>query len=586
MLDHFIIFSLQGVVLWYLDVAGDGTSEAANVTLCALVGEKLCGAGVGVGASTMHVMGGTTVRWLAMPRNGIIFSALFATVVAQHTTAYVDELLRGVSAAWCERFDGVAALRGVEVGASPEDVIAVGAGALVAEATFEGVEAFPFLADFERLLEAAERYPVIMGNAGASPSNAVKCKEGTPASAKDGGSRQWTLSSADSAALARRLDRSRPPTTSEKDRALQEQQRFAFVFSGRGTGARDLDDDDDDGAVAPGSNTTAALSWLARAGSRVGALFAGLLSEAAPRNLAPTEVEALLAAVKEKLASANVSNDVAEALIARVAEGLVGRKFANAADTSAAIYEALGAALERVLSPRPLPDLVRDAKAKSAAAVAAGIPLDKRAPFIVVFCGVNGVGKSTTLAKIAYMLKDAGLTVSVAACDSFRSGAVEQLKRHTTALDIPLFEQGYARDPVAIARGAIQAATKAGTQVVLVDTAGRMQNNKELMAQLARLVAAHSPDAVLFVGEALVGHDGADQLLSFDGVLTDFIGGKRERRIDGIILTKFDAVDNKVGTAVSMVYKTGIPVAFVGVGQTYTDLRRLNVRAVVHALLH
>ena len=167
------------------------------------------------------------------------------------------------------------------------------------------------------------------------------------------------------------------------------------------------------------------------------------------------------------------------------------------------------------------------------------------------------------------------------------------LRAWRAALGCALYEQGYARDPVAIAGGAIKAAAAAGTGVVLVDTAGRMQTNADLMAQLARLVGAHAPDAVLFVGEALVGHDGVDQLLAFDRALTEHglaggAGGARaaaRNRIDGIILTKFDTVDDKVGAAVSMVFKTGIPVAFVGVGQTYADLRRLNARAVVAALM-
>lgn len=133
---------------------------------------------------------------------------------------------------------------------------------------------------------------------------------------------------------------------------------------------------------------------------------------------------------------------------------------------------------------------------------------------------------------------------------------------------------------------AIAEARALGYDCVLVDTAGRMQNNGPLMAQLARLVAAHAPDAVLFVGEALVGGDGVDQLQSFDRALVDHAADKaRARRVDGIVLTKFDAVDDKVGAAVSMVARTGIPVVFVGVGQTYTDLRRLNVRAVASALL-
>lgn len=112
------------------------------------------------------------------------------------------------------------------------------------------------------------------------------------------------------------------------------------------------------------------------------------------------------------------------------------------------------------------------------------------------------------------------------------------------------------------------------------------QNNGPLMAQLAKLVALNDPDLVLFTGEALVGGDGVDQLVEFDRALVDHaVDGTRPRRIDGIVLTKYDTVDNKVGAALSMVYRTGVPIAFLGVGQQYPDLRRLSAASVVRALL-
>ena len=151
-------------------------------------------------------------------------------------------------------------------------------------------------------------------------------------------------------------------------------------------------------------------------------------------------------------------------------------------------------------------------------------------------------------------MKDNGFSVLIAACDSFRAGAVEQLKRHCAALDVPLYQQGYAKDPVTIAADAIKKAKEDSIDVVLIDTAGRMQNNQALMQQLARLVAVNKPDLVLFVGEALVGNDGVDQLVEFDRRLVDHaVDSASPRRIDGIVLTKFDTVDDKVGAALSMV---------------------------------
>ncbi|XP_016118501.1 signal recognition particle receptor subunit alpha-like [Sinocyclocheilus grahami] len=121
--------------------------------------------------------------------------------------------------------------------------------------------------------------------------------------------------------------------------------------------------------------------------------------------------------------------------------------------------------------------------------------------------------------------------------------------------------------------------------VVLIDTAGRMQDNGPLMTALAKLIAVNTPDLVLFVGEALVGNEAVDQLVKFNQALADHSKTDKPRLIDGIVLTKFDTIDDKVGAAISMTYITGQPIVFVGTGQTYSDLRSLNARAVVSALM-
>lgn len=131
--------------------------------------------------------------------------------------------------------------------------------------------------------------------------------------------------------------------------------------------------------------------------------------------------------------------------------------------------------------------------------------------FSMAFIGVNGVGKSTSLAKMAYYLKSKGnLSVLLAACDNFRSGAVEQLATHAACLDVPIYEKGYKDEPANIAKEAIAEARNKHIDVVLIDTAGRMQGNEKLMRQLAKLVHVNNPNVVLFVGEALVGNDSID----------------------------------------------------------------------------
>ncbi|GFH09496.1 signal recognition particle receptor subunit alpha [Haematococcus lacustris] len=154
-----------------------------------------------------------------------------------------------------------------------------------------------------------------------------------------------------------------------------------------------------------------------------------------------------------------------------------------------------------------------------------------------------------------------GLEVLIAACDTFRAGAVEQLKTHCTRLKVPLYERGYEKDPA--------------------------KDNEPLMRALSSLINVNNPNLVLFVGEALVGNDAVDQLVKFNRALHDLAPPTATTRhaIDGIVLTKFDTIDDKVGAAVSMVYASGAPIMFLGCGQTYADLKRLNVKAVVNALL-
>ncbi|CCW61148.1 unnamed protein product [Phytomonas sp. EM1] len=145
---------------------------------------------------------------------------------------------------------------------------------------------------------------------------------------------------------------------------------------------------------------------------------------------------------------------------------------------------------------------------------------------------------------------------------------------------------GYGADPSGVAAAAIAFAAREHLDVVLIDTAGRMQDHEPRMRALAKLIHDNQPDLVLFVGEALVGNNGVDQLRKFNQCLVDYTPvGKNVRGIDGIILTKFDTVDEKTGAALSMMYELGQPIVFVGVGQTYQDLKVLDADVVVSALM-
>jgi hypothetical protein len=163
---------------------------------------------------------------------------------------------------------------------------------------------------------------------------------------------------------------------------------------------------------------------------------------------------------------------------------------------------AMEQALTRILTPTRSIDILRDVRSAK----------EQGRPYVITFVGVNGVGKSTNLSKVAYWLKQHDISVMIAACDTFRAGAVEQLRTHCARLDVPLFERGYEKDPANVAAEAVKAAARGKIDVVLVDTAGRMQDNEPLMRALSKLINLNQPDLVLFVGEALVGNDAVDQL--------------------------------------------------------------------------
>ena len=289
-----------------------------------------------------------------------------------------------------------------------------------------------------------------------------------------------------------------------------------------------------------------------------------------------SDIDPPLEGLKKKLMERNVAEDISNKMIESVAASLVGSRLGSFSRISSAVRTAMEEALTRILTPRKPIDILRgieEAKARGR-------------PYVIAFVGVNGVGKSTSLAKVAYYLKQHNYRVMVAACDTFRSGAVEQVRVHSQRLGLSLYARGYEKDPAKVAGEAIRAAQKEGCDVVLVDTAGRMQNNEPLMRAIASLVSMNNPDLVLFVGEALAGNDSVDQLVHFNKALATYSSHANPHVIDGLIISKFETVDEKIGTAISMVFCSGAPIAFLGVGQQYTDLKKLDIRKLVKTLLN
>lgn len=207
--------------------------------------------------------------------------------------------------------------------------------------------------------------------------------------------------------------------------------------------------------------------------------------------------------------------------------------------------------------------------------------------FSICFVGVNGVGKSTTLAKIACWLIRKGLRVYIAACDTFRAGAIEQLKVHVERFklsghDVGFFESGYAKDDASVAKHAIMKANSGNYDVILIDTAGRMHNKEALMASLAKLIKANNPDHIIFVGEALIGGDSLDHIKEFNKRISEGSSGKK---IDSIILTKIDTVDDKIGQVLNFSFTANSPIMFLGTGQSNTDLTVMEGKAISDILL-
>ena len=186
---------------------------------------------------------------------------------------------------------------------------------------------------------------------------------------------------------------------------------------------------------------------------------------------------------------------------------------------------------------------------------------DTGEPFIVVFVGINGTGKTTSLAKVANLLKNSKFSLAIAAADTFRAGAIEQLREHANRLNLKIIAQNYGSDPAAVAKDAVLYAKSHKVDCVLVDTAGRMQTSSNLMEQIAKITKVIQPDLKIFVGDSLAGNDTVSQAREFH----------EHVKFDGSILTKSDA-DARGGAALSIVKITSTPILYVGVGQEYDDL--------------
>jgi fused signal recognition particle receptor len=252
------------------------------------------------------------------------------------------------------------------------------------------------------------------------------------------------------------------------------------------------------------------------------------------------------------LLESDVAQEVVDDLSAKLKKELLGLKMEKGQDATQIVQSKLQAAVAEIFARAGKLDLTDRIKAKKEG---------KAGPFIIVFLGINGTGKTTTVAKIANLLRKAGFSVVVAAGDTHRAGAIEQLEQHTNRLSLKIVKQRYGADPSSVGRDAYEHAKKNYIDVVLMDTAGRMQTSKNLMDEMGKIVRVVKPDIKLFIGDSLAGNDTINQAREFFQY-TNF---------DGAILTKIDA-DAKGGAAMSIAHITSKPITFVGVGQGYDDI--------------
>ncbi|WP_148883641.1 signal recognition particle-docking protein FtsY [Thermococcus aciditolerans] len=281
----------------------------------------------------------------------------------------------------------------------------------------------------------------------------------------------------------------------------------------------------------------------------------------AQTEISEKDVENALWDLEIELLEADVALETVEELKERIKEKLVGQKVKIGTNKKALVEEAVREAVLEVLTPEKKIDLLELIKSK------------EEKPFVIAFVGFNGSGKTTTIAKLAHWLKKNGLSVVIAASDTFRAGAIEQVEEHAKRVGVKVIKHSYGADPAAVAYDAIQHAKARGLDVVLIDTAGRNELNRNLMDEMKKIARVTNPDLVIFVGDSLAGNSVVEQAKQFNEAV----------KIDGVILTKLDA-DARGGAALSISHAIGAPILFVGVGQGYDDLKPFDEKWFVERI--
>lgn len=289
----------------------------------------------------------------------------------------------------------------------------------------------------------------------------------------------------------------------------------------------------------------------------------GIFSFVTQKTISEKDIEDIIFELEMSLLESDVALEVAEKIINSVKEDLVGKKIKRRSDVAEFTREALRKSVYEILGVETL-----DLKEMAKNAGKTGEPLK------IMFVGINGTGKTTTIAKIATFFMNEGYTPVIAASDTFRAGAIEQIGHHAENIGVKLIKHKKGADPAAVAYDAVEHAKAKRKEVVLIDTAGRMQTNVNLMDEMKKIKRVVKPDVIVYVGDSLTGNDAVEQASKFNDAVT----------IDGIILTKADA-DAKGGAALSIGYVVNKPILFLGVGQSYEDIMEFKPEWMVDQLV-
>lgn len=276
------------------------------------------------------------------------------------------------------------------------------------------------------------------------------------------------------------------------------------------------------------------------------------------------ELERLLEEFKLLLVENDVAFEVAEHICQIMKEKIEKTQVSRFADRREMIRSTLREVLEDVLNSGGKVDIVERVQGKRGTGQ----------PSVMIFLGINGTGKTTTIAKVANFLQKKGFSVVVACSDTYRTGSIEQLEMHAKRIGVKSIRHDYGADAAAVAFDTINYAKSHGIDVVLIDTAGRMQTDTNLMKEIEKIARVTNPDLTIFVGDSLAGNDAVSQAKEFT----------RYVKIDGSILTKLDA-DAKGGSAISIAFITKKPVIFLGTGQSYDDLAPFDPHSLVSRII-